>query len=555
MTGRMDDLTRSLESNDPERLRAALEQVASRRSLTLEEKRVLANALTSVFSRLQPPLSTSMFRLAIEAQDQLATFGADIAPFLVEEIARVDIESAGYLGKALAKLAKPGLDQLRQKWDLHANNTGAHINLIQAVAYQKMPDAIEVLPLLLQATHHENHSVRAKALYTFARLIEKSKGNLVEPELVDTLLTLAFEQVPDANALVRKNAVTILGQLTRRKLLSPSEEKRVHTLFVSLIGKGEHYAWDSAFVVRQEAERFMKYCSSTSAPQDKYKQSFRILQKRLLCNDTFHFVIEAPYIARKIEPGQFIIVRPHALSERIPLSICGWDRPKGTIEIIVSTVGKTSFEINHLPEGSSLKDVVGPLGERSRIPERTGTCVVVGGGYGTGAIIPTAADLKKRGQRVVGIVGARNKASLIMVDELRKVCDEVIVTTNDGSRGREGLVTDALAEILAAREVVHVLAVGPVPMMKAIGDLTRHRKIETFVSLNAIMVDGTGMCGACRVSIGKTTKFACIHGPDFDAHQVDFENLMKRQKMFVKEEKLAFELITAHPKETVCEHH
>jgi NAD(P)H-flavin reductase len=178
---------------------------------------------------------------------------------------------------------------------------------------------------------------------------------------------------------------------------------------------------------------------------------------------------------------------------------------------------------------------------------------VIGGGYGAGAIIPTAEDLKKRGQRVVGIVGARNKVSLIMVDELREVCDEVLVNTNDGSRGREGLVTDALAEILAVEDVIHVLAIGPVPMMKAVGELTRPLKIKTFVSLNAIMVDGTGMCGACRVSVGHKTKFACTHGPDFDAHQVDFENLMKRQKMFVKEERLAFDRMKTHAKETVCE--
>ncbi len=299
--------------------------------------------------------------------------------------------------------------------------------------------------------------------------------------------------------------------------------------------------------------------SNESSPDislhDRYKQSFRIVQKRLLCNDTFHFTIEAPFIARKIEPGQFIIVRSHELGERIPLSICGWDRDRGTIEIIVSAVGKTSSEINQLPEGSSFKDIVGPLGERSHIPGTTGTCVVMGGGYGTGAIIPTARDLKLRGHRVVGIVGARNKASLIMLDELKKACDEVIVTTNDGSEGRQGLVTDALNEILPACDVVHVLAIGPVPMMKAVGELTRPLAIETMVSLNAIMVDGTGMCGACRVSVGNTTKFACIHGPDFDAHQVDFENLMKRQKMFVKEEELAFELMKAHPKETPCEHH
>lgn len=270
-----------------------------------------------------------------------------------------------------------------------------------------------------------------------------------------------------------------------------------------------------------------------------YKQSFRILAKRLLCTNTFHFIIEAPFIARKIEAGQFVIIRPHVASERIPLSVCGWDRLKGTLHIIVSAVGKTSTEINRMEEGDVFKDVVGPLGERSRLPRTVGTCVVIGGGYGAGAIIPTATDMKTAGNKVIGIVGARNKENLIMIDELKSVCDEVFITTNDGSCGRAGLVTDALNEILLTASINHVLAVGPVPMMKAVSEMTRPLKIETFVSLNAIMVDGTGMCGACRVSVGNETKFACFHGPDFDGHQVDFENLMKRQKMFLKEEKIA----------------
>jgi ferredoxin--NADP+ reductase len=196
--------------------------------------------------------------------------------------------------------------------------------------------------------------------------------------------------------------------------------------------------------------------------------------------------------------------------------------------------------------GDSFKDVVGPLGERSKIPKSKGTCVVIGGGYGTGAIIPTAMDMKQRGHKVIGIVGARNREMLIMVDELKSVCDEVYLTTNDGSGGIKGLVTDALDRVLLNESVIHVLAVGPVPMMKAVSELTRPFQIETFVSLNAIMVDGTGMCGACRVMVGGETKFACFHGPDFDGHQVDFENLMKRQKMFVKEEKKALDALLAN---------
>ncbi|MDH3973113.1 MAG: sulfide/dihydroorotate dehydrogenase-like FAD/NAD-binding protein [Deltaproteobacteria bacterium] len=265
-----------------------------------------------------------------------------------------------------------------------------------------------------------------------------------------------------------------------------------------------------------------------------------MLTKRELCDRTFHFTIEAPFIARKLQAGQFIIVRPHELSERIPLSICGWDEEKGSIHIIVMAVGKTSTEINNMKVGDCFADIVGPLGERSHVKKHEGTCVVIGGGYGTGAIIPTARDFKKLGNKVIGIVGARNKDLLIMVDELSEVCDEVICTTNDGSQGKEGFVTDALREIMDGEKVSHVLAVGPVPMMEAVSKMTKPDNIETFVSLNAIMVDGTGMCGACRVSVGGDTKFACFHGPDFNGHEVDFDQLVKRQKMFVEAEKKAF---------------
>lgn len=281
--------------------------------------------------------------------------------------------------------------------------------------------------------------------------------------------------------------------------------------------------------------------NSESAAFNTYHQSFKILSKHLLAPQTYFFVIEAPLIAQKIQAGQFIIIRPHRMSERIPLSVCGWNRSAGTVEIIVSGVGKTTTEINMMAVGNTFQDVVGPLGERSKLPNTIGTCVVIGGGYGAGAILPSAADMKLVGNKVIGIVGARSSENIMMVDALQKICDEVIITTNDGSRGKAGLVTDALQQLLMTENIQHVLAIGPVPMMKAVSEMTRPFGIETFVSLNAIMVDGTGMCGACRVSVGEETKFACFHGPDFDGHKVDFENLMKRQKMFQKEEKLAFD--------------
>ncbi|HEX8040854.1 MAG TPA: sulfide/dihydroorotate dehydrogenase-like FAD/NAD-binding protein, partial [Chryseosolibacter sp.] len=345
-----------------------------------------------------------------------------------------------------------------------------------------------------------------------------------------------------------------LGQLVRRNLLSPADKKYVHSLFLEITGQDERQSWDSDLIVRQEAERFLKYFSESPSPLQAYTQTFRILNKTFLCLNTFQFTIEAPFIARKIEAGQFIIVRPHSMSERIPLSVCGWDRSAGTLQIIVSAVGKTSTEINRMQKGDTFKDIVGPLGERSHLPNAVGTCVVIGGGYGTGAIIPTARDLKARGNKVIGIVGARDKESLIMTDELKGVCDEVLITTVDDSCGRKGMVTDALKELLSREKIIHVLAVGPVPMMRAVSEMTRPLKVETFVSLNAIMVDGTGMCGACRVSVGNETKFACFHGPDFDGHLVDFDNLMKRQKMFVKEEKIALETLNNIKHEDSDEH-
>jgi ferredoxin--NADP+ reductase len=328
--------------------------------------------------------------------------------------------------------------------------------------------------------------------------------------------------------------------MLRKGLLSEENEKKVFKTFMKITGKDDNHNWDRAFIVRREAEFFLSYFKLEVAPAHKYTQSFRIVSKKLLCPHTFHFTIEAPLIAQKIEAGQFIIIRAHEHSERIPLSVCDWDEDRGTVNIIISAVGKTTTEINAMKEGDCFKDVVGPLGNRSSLPLSAGTCVVIGGGYGTGAIIPTAKDLKNVGNKVIGIVGARNKDYLIMVDELKEVCDEVYITTNDGSEGLGGMVTDALWEVLHKENVIHVLAIGPVPMMKAISEMTRPHNIETFVSLNAIMVDGTGMCGACRVTVGGETKFACFHGPDFDGHKVDFENLTKRQKMFEKEEKLAF---------------
>ncbi|KAB2959022.1 MAG: sulfide/dihydroorotate dehydrogenase-like FAD/NAD-binding protein [Candidatus Methylomirabilis oxygeniifera] len=308
----------------------------------------------------------------------------------------------------------------------------------------------------------------------------------------------------------------------------------------------DHFDWDDAFIVRSEAEYQLHYCrhglaEKETTPRGKYHQDFSILEKRELCPNTYYFKVNAPLLARKIQAGQFIIMRPNYDSERIPLSIAGWDREKGYIEIVIMAAGRTSTEATQKNVGDSFHDVVGPLGQRSHVAKYEGACVVLGGGYGTGAVIPTARDLRALGNKVYGVVGARTKDLLILVDELKAVCDEVFVTTNDGSVGIQGFVTHALEQIMAQEKVSMALAVGPVPMMMAVAKMTEGKGVETWVSLNAIMVDGTGMCGACRVSVGGKTRFACYHGPDFNAHQVNFDELIKRQRMFVEQEKIAFE--------------
>lgn len=269
--------------------------------------------------------------------------------------------------------------------------------------------------------------------------------------------------------------------------------------------------------------------------------SYAILEKKELAPNTVMMQISAPLAVKKMRPGQFIIVRVTSNGERIPLSISGWDADKGTVRIIVQAAGRTSTELINLKVGDSISDVVGPLGQSSHI-EKYGTCVLIGGGYGTGAIIPIARELKAIGNKVIAIIGARTKDLVLMESELKTACDSVEISTNDGSAGVKGLVTDVLAGILKKEPVHMVTAIGPVPMMKAVSEMTRPLNIRTYVSLNAIMVDGTGMCGSCRVEVGGATKFACVDGPDFDGHQVNFDELVYRQKMYVPYEKKASEL-------------
>jgi len=268
---------------------------------------------------------------------------------------------------------------------------------------------------------------------------------------------------------------------------------------------------------------------------------FRILKATLIAPGIKRFLIEAPRIARKHEAGQFIILRLDDHGERIPLTIESSDSEHGTISLVVQAVGKTTHQLNALEEGDAIRDVVGPLGKPSII-KNFGTVVIVGGGVGTALAYPTTVALKRAGNRILTILGGRNRDLVILEAEMRATSDALFVTTDDGSYGEKGLVTDKLRELLASAETIRmVLAVGPVPMMKAVADLTHEKGIHTVVSLNPIMIDGTGMCGGCRVLVGGKSQFACVDGPEFDAHDVNFDVLTQRNRMYREAEKRSLE--------------
>jgi ferredoxin/flavodoxin---NADP+ reductase len=268
---------------------------------------------------------------------------------------------------------------------------------------------------------------------------------------------------------------------------------------------------------------------------------FKIVQAEFLAPGIKRFVIDAPRIARRQKPGQFVILRVRERGERIPLTIERSDPERGTINIVVQSIGKTTRLLNSLNTGDSILDVVGPLGKPSEI-ERFGTVVVMGGGVGTAMAYPTAAALKQAGNRVISIVGARTRELVILEQEMAEVSDELTITTDDGSYAQKGFVTDRLKQLIATgTQVDLVLAVGPIPMMRAVADVTRPLHIRTIVSLNPIMIDGTGMCGGCRVLVDGHSKFACVDGPEFDGHQVDFAVLVQRNSMYRQAEQASLE--------------
>ena len=271
---------------------------------------------------------------------------------------------------------------------------------------------------------------------------------------------------------------------------------------------------------------------------------YKITEKVALNPTVTKMVIEAPLIAKKAKPGQFIIVRPFEDSERIPLTVAGYDREKGTVDIIFQIVGGTTMELNSLEVGQSVHDFVGPLGRATEVEGLKKVCVV-GGGVGCAIALPIAQALHEQGTKVTGIVGFRNKDLVILEDEFRACCDDFIIMTDDGSYGEKGVVTAPLEKkIVEGANFDEVITIGPLIMMKFVVKTTKPHNVKTVVSMNPIMVDGTGMCGGCRLTVGGQTKFACVDGPDFDGFEVDFDEAMHRGTMYKPFE--------AHAREAEC---
>jgi ferredoxin--NADP+ reductase len=274
----------------------------------------------------------------------------------------------------------------------------------------------------------------------------------------------------------------------------------------------------------------------------------RILERYVLTEGVTELVIEAPRIAHKRKAGQFVVVKMHEMGERIPLTIADANPENGTITLIFQEVGKSTYELGRLPVGYELMDVVGPLGKPTHI-DKFGTVVCVGGGIGVAPVYPIAYAMKEAGNQVIGIIGARSKNLLIMEERMKKATDELLISTDDGSYGYHGFVTGVLEQVVARGNPINlVVAIGPVPMMSNLCKLTLKLNLKTLVSLNPIMVDATGMCGACRVTVGGKTKFVCVDGPEFDGHEVDFVELTKRQRAYLPQERLSWDQYKEHCK-------
>lgn len=268
---------------------------------------------------------------------------------------------------------------------------------------------------------------------------------------------------------------------------------------------------------------------------------YKIVRKERLGEVVTQLELEAPAIAAKARAGQFVIVRLNENAERIPLTLSDWNRETGTITIILQHAGKSTHELATLEVGGAIRDVVGPLGKATEI-EKYGTVVCVGGGIGVAELRPIARAMKEAGNEVISIIGARDKSLIILEDEMKASSSELYITTDNGSYGRQGFVSNVLEDLIkGGRKIDIVYAIGPVPMMKVVANLTKQYGLKTLVSLDAIMIDGTGMCGGCRVTVGGQVKFTCVDGPDFDAHEVDWDELVLRKRMYIRQEKCQLE--------------
>ena len=263
---------------------------------------------------------------------------------------------------------------------------------------------------------------------------------------------------------------------------------------------------------------------------------YKILYKKELCQNQYEIRIKAQFITKNAQAGQFIILRVDKNSERIPLTIADYNRETEELTIVYMAVGYTTKKLSKLGVGDEIEDIVGPLGVPTHI-EKYGTVVCLAGGYGAAPCYLIAKALKDAGNKVYMIMGARNKDLIFWQDKMKNACSELFITTDDGSLGTKGFVTGVMSDIMAKEKVDYAIAVGPMPMMKAVADLTRDKGIKTDASMNPIMVDGTGMCGACRVTVGGEVKFACVDGPDFDAHKIDFDEVINRTRIYKDQEK------------------
>lgn len=265
-------------------------------------------------------------------------------------------------------------------------------------------------------------------------------------------------------------------------------------------------------------------------------KNFEIVSKRRLAENVCEYEIYAPYVVRHCLAGQFIILRTDEDGERVPFTICDYSRENGTVCILVQEVGYTTLKLSKMEVGDTLADFVGPLGNATDLSEYNNVCLV-GGGIGTAVIYPQAKQLSKEGKKVDVIIGARNESLLMYTDEMKACCDNLYLITDDGSNGKKGFVTDMLRELVGdGKRYDCVFAVGPLPMMRAVCSLTKELKIKTVVSMNSMMVDGTGMCGCCRLSVGGEVRYACIDGPEFDGHEVDFDEAIARSRIYREQE-------------------